>query len=120
MKMPELSPFPENVRSLIISQAQLQPITFSLSWRDAVFGILAGVLSGLTFVLACPGVFFVLAVGFWLFAKTGFLLACLVSLSAIAGGAAISRAMALRGRRNRVRSYLHSDAGHELLNIFGS
>jgi len=120
MEIPELAPFPDKVRRLVILRARSHRFSFPVSGRDCMLGILRGILSGLTFVMICLGVFSALVICFWSFGTIGFLSAFLGCLGIIGSAAMVSRVIALRGIRKKVRSYLQSDEGRELSGIFAS
>jgi hypothetical protein len=120
MEMPELAPFPDQVRRIVIFRSRSRGLSFPVSGRDCMLGILRGILSGLTFVMICLGVFVALMICFTCFGAIGFASAFLGCLGAIGSAATVSRVAALRGIRKQVRWYLQSDEGRELSGIFGS
>jgi hypothetical protein len=120
MQMPELAPIPDKVRLFVILRARSDRLSFPVSGRDCVVGIVCGILSGLTFVMICLGVFSALMICFWSFGEIGFVCAFLGCLGVIGLTATLSRVIALRGIRKQVRSYLETDEGRELSGLFVS
>src|SRR4051812_43399885 len=94
MEMPELAFYSDRLRRLVISRARSHILSFPVSPRECILGILRGIVSGLIFVTICLGVFCAVTICFWFFGLLGFASAVLGSLAITGLAAAISRVFA--------------------------